>query len=117
MFDIMYVEEGIGLVVIQVDIYQCIIVIDVLENCEEQLVLINLEMLEKDGEIGIEEGCLFIFEQCVLVLCVEKVKIWVLECDGKLFELEVDGLLVICIQYEMDYLVGKLFIDYLLLFK
>lgn len=62
MFETMYVEEGIGLVVIQVDIYQCIIVIDVSENCDEWLVLINLEFLEKSGEIGIEEGCLSIFE-------------------------------------------------------
>lgn len=117
MFEMMYVEEGIGLVVMQVDIYQWIIVIDVLENCDECLVFINLELLEKSGEMGIEEGCLLILEQCVLVLCVEKVKICVLDCDGNLFEFEVDGLLVICIQYEMDYLVGKFFIDYLLLLK
>ena len=57
MFDTMYAEEGIGLAATQVDIHQRIIVIDVSENREEQLVLINPEMLEKDGETGIEEGC------------------------------------------------------------
>ncbi|MDR8438694.1 peptide deformylase, partial [Acinetobacter baumannii] len=56
MFDTMYAEEGIGLAATQVDIHQRIIVIDVSENREEQLVLINPEMLEKDGETGIEEG-------------------------------------------------------------
>ncbi|HBY5428380.1 TPA: peptide deformylase, partial [Klebsiella pneumoniae] len=52
MFDTMYAEEGIGLAATQVDIHQRIIVIDVSENREEQLVLINPEMLEKDGETG-----------------------------------------------------------------
>ena len=56
MFDTMYAEEGIGLAATQVDIHQRIIVIDVSENREEQLVLINPEMLEKDGETGIEEA-------------------------------------------------------------
>ena len=60
MFDTMYAEEGIGLAATQVDIHQRIIVIDVSENREEQLVLINPEMLEKDGETGIEEGCQFL---------------------------------------------------------
>ena len=114
MFDTMYAEEGIGLAATQVDIHQRIIVIDVSENREEQLVIINPEMLEKDGETGIEEGCLSIPEQRALVPRAEKVKIRALDRDGKLFELEeADGLLAICIQHEMDHLVGKLFIDHL----
>lgn len=113
MFDTMYAEEGIGLAATQVDIHQRIIVIDVSENREEQLVLINPELLEKDGETGIEEGCLSIPEQRALVPRAEKVKIRALDRDGKPFELEADGLLAICIQHEMDHLVGKLFIDYL----
>lgn len=112
MFDTMYAEEGIGLAATQVDIHQRIIVIDVSENREEQLVLINPELLEKDGETGIEEGCLSIPEQRALVPRAEKVN-RALDRDGKPFELEADGLLAICIQHEMDHLVGKLFIDYL----
>ncbi|MGS3543253.1 peptide deformylase [Klebsiella pneumoniae] len=80
---------------------------------KSSLVLINPEMLEKDGETGIEEGCLSIPEQRALVPRAEKVKIRALDRDGKPFELEADGLLAICIQHEMDHLVGKLFIDYL----
>lgn len=74
MFETMYAEEGIGLAATQVDIHQRIIVIDVSENRDEQLVLINPELLEKDGETGIEEGCLSIPEQRALVPRAEKVK-------------------------------------------
>jgi peptide deformylase len=113
MFDTMYAEEGIGLAATQVDIHQRIIVIDVSENREGRLVLINPELLEKSGETGIEEGCLSIPEQRALVPRAEKIKIRALDRDGKPFELEADDLLAICIQHEMDHLVGKLFIDYL----
>ncbi len=112
MFETMYAEEGIGWRQ-QVDIHQRIIVIDVSENRDERLVLINPELLEKSGETGIEEGCLSIPEQRALVPRAEKVKIRALDRDGKPFELEADGLLAICIQHEMDHLVGKLFMDYL----
>ncbi len=87
--------------------------IDVSENRDERLVLINPELLEKEGETGIEEGCLSIPEQRALVPRAERVKIRALDRDGKSYELEADGLLAICIQHEMDHLVGKLFIDYL----
>ncbi|EOZ7263217.1 peptide deformylase [Salmonella enterica subsp. enterica serovar Kentucky] len=113
MFETMYAEEGIGLAATQVDIHQRIIVIDVSENRDERLVLINPELLEKSGETGIEEGCLSIPEQSALVPRAEKVKIRALDRDGNPFELEANGLLAICIQHEMDHLVGKLFIDYL----
>ena len=93
--------------------HQRIIVIDVSENRDEQLVLINPELLEKDGDTGIEEGCLSIPEQRALVPRAERVKIRAIGRDGNPFELEADGLLAICIQHEMDHLVGKLFIDYL----
>ncbi|GAA0489840.1 MULTISPECIES: peptide deformylase [Tatumella] len=113
MFETMYAEEGIGLAATQVDIHQRIIVIDVSENREQQLVLINPELLEKSGETGIEEGCLSIPEQRALVPRAERVKIRALNRDGESYELETDGLLAICIQHEMDHLMGKLFVDYL----
>lgn len=113
MFDTMYEEEGIGLAATQVDIHQRIIVIDVSEERNERLVLINPELLEKSGDTGIEEGCLSIPETRALVSRAEHIKIRALNRDGESFELETDGLLAICIQHEMDHLVGKLFIDYL----
>ncbi|EFE97403.1 peptide deformylase [Serratia odorifera] len=113
MFDTMYAEEGIGLAATQVDIHQRIIVIDVSETRDQRLVLINPELLEQSGETGIEEGCLSIPEQRALVPRAEKVKIRALDYNGNSFELAADDLLAICIQHEMDHLVGKLFVDYL----
>ncbi|PWC14821.1 peptide deformylase [Brenneria roseae subsp. roseae] len=113
MFDTMYEEEGIGLAATQVDIHQRIIVIDVSEERDQRLVLINPELLEKSGDTGIEEGCLSIPETRALVPRAERVKVRALDREGNAFELEADGLLAICIQHEMDHLVGKLFIDYL----
>ncbi|AFJ45450.1 peptide deformylase [Shimwellia blattae] len=113
MFETMYAEEGIGLAATQVDIHQRIIVIDISEHHNQQLVLINPELLEKSGETGIEEGCLSVPEQRALVPRAEKVKIRALDRDGNTFELEADDLLAICIQHEMDHLMGKLFVDYL----
>ena len=97
----------------KVDIHQRIIVIDVSEDRDQQLVLINPELLEKSGETGIEEGCLSIPEQRALVPRAERVKVRALDREGNPFELEADDLLAICIQHEMDHLVGKLFVDYL----
>ena len=113
MFETMYAEEGIGLAATQVDIHQRIIVIDVSEDREDQLVLINPEILEQSGSTGIEEGCFSLFGSRVLVPRAEWVKVRALDRHGKPFELEADDLLAICIQHEMDHLVGKLFVDYL----
>ncbi|MGL9774799.1 MAG: peptide deformylase [Sodalis sp. (in: enterobacteria)] len=113
MFETMYAEEGIGLAATQVDIHQRIIMIDVSESRDQRLVLINPELLEKSGETGIDEGCLSIPDQRGFVPRAEKVKVRALDRDGNSFELEADDLLAICIQHEMDHLVGKLFVDYL----
>lgn len=113
MFETMYAEEGIGLAATQVDIHQRIIVIDVSESRDNRLVLINPELLEKSGETGIDEGCLSIPDQSGVVPRAGNVKVRSLGYDGNSFELEADDLLAICIQHEMDHLVGKLFVDYL----
>ncbi len=113
MFETMYAEEGIGLAATQVDIHQRIIVIDISEDREDQLVLINPEILEQSGSTGIEEGCLSVPGSRALVPRAEWVKVRALDRHGKAFELEADDLLAICIQHEMDHLVGKLFVDYL----
>ncbi|ENN8405393.1 TPA: peptide deformylase [Proteus mirabilis] len=113
MFETMYLEEGIGLAATQVDIHQRIIVIDISETRDQKLVLINPELLEQEGDTGIEEGCLSIPEQRAFVPRAERVKVRALDYNGQPFELEADDLLAICIQHEMDHLVGKLFVDYL----
>ena len=111
MFETMYLEEGIGLAATQVDIHQRIIVIDISETRDQKLVLINPELLDQEGDTGIEEGCLSIPEQRAFVPRAERVKVRALDYNGQPFEVEADDLLAMCIQHEMDHLVGQLFVD------
>ncbi len=113
MFETMYLEEGIGLAATQVNIHKRIIVIDTSENHDQPIVLINPELIEKRGETGIEEGCLSVPECRAFVPRAEWVKVRAQDRHGEYFEIETDGLLAICLQHEMDYLAGKLFVDYL----
>lgn len=113
MFETMYAADGIGLAATQVDIHQRLIVIDVSEHHRQRLVLINPELLDKSGETSINEGCLSIPGQHCFVPRAAKVIVRALDSNGNSFELEAKDLLAICIQHEMDHLVGKLLVDYL----
>ncbi|CUR53660.1 Peptide deformylase [Serratia symbiotica] len=113
MFDTMYSKEGIGLAATQVNIHQCIIVIDISENHQNNLVLINPKILKSSGQISIEEGCLSIPQERIIVPRAANIQIQTFDINGKCFQLEAKNLLSICIQHEMDHLIGKLFIDYL----
>lgn len=113
MIETMYADEGIGLAATQVDIHQQIIVIDVSENHDEVYVIINPEVINKEGETGIEEGCLSVPDYRAFVPRSEKIKIKALDRYGQAYEIEADDLLSICIQHEMDHLKGVLFVDYL----
>ena len=113
MFETMYAEEGIGLAATQVDIHLRLIVMDVSEDRAEQLVLINPEILTQSGSTGIEEGCLSVPGARALVERSELVTVRAQGVKGETFEFEADELLAICIQHEMDHLIGKLFVDYL----
>lgn len=113
MFETMYQAPGIGLAAIQVDIQHQIIVIDASSDKNQPLCLINAEILHREGEEEMEEGCLSIPDVYETVTRAERVKVRALDRDGQPFELETGGLLAVCIQHEMDHLAGKLFIDYL----
>ena len=113
MFETMYLEEGIGLAATQVNIHKRLVVVDTSENRDQPMVFINPELLEKRGETGIEEGCLSVPECRAFVPRAEWIKVRALDRHGEPFEIEADGLLAICLQHEMDHLVGKLFVDYL----
>ncbi|UDG79117.1 Peptide deformylase [Candidatus Ecksteinia adelgidicola] len=117
MFETMYEKEGIGLAATQVNIHQQIIVIDISTSRNQPLTLINPELLYKSGETSISEGCLSIPAYRALIPRFSHVNIYALDRNGKPFELEAEDLLSICIQHEMDHLIGKLFIDYLSSFK
>ncbi len=113
MFETMYEAPGIGLAATQVNVAQRIVVIDISEEHDEPLCFINPEILEREGEEQMEEGCLSVPGFFESVTRAERVKVRALDCDGKPFELDADGLLAVCIQHEIDHLDGKLFVDYL----
>jgi peptide deformylase len=113
MFETMYDAPGIGLAAVQVDVYKQIIVMDVSQAKNQPICMINAEILAKEGEEEMEEGCLSIPGVLENVKRAERVTVRALNRDGEPFELAADGLLAVCIQHEMDHLVGKLFVDYL----
>lgn len=113
MFETMYTAPGIGLAAIQVNILKQIIVIDLSEDKNQPLCLINPEILESHGEEKMEEGCLSVPGIYEKVKRAETIKVRFLDRDGKTIEREISGLLSVCIQHEMDHLIGKLFVDYL----
>ena len=113
MFETMYDAPGIGLAAIQINVPQRVIVIDISEDKSEPLCLINPEILEKEGEESMDEGCLSVPEIYETVTRAEKIRVRALDRDGKSFEMDTDGLLAVCIQHEIDHLDGKLFVDYL----
>ncbi|WWP01495.1 MAG: peptide deformylase [Candidatus Dasytiphilus stammeri] len=113
MLETMYERDGIGLAATQVNLPQQIIVIDISTLRNEPLVLINPEFLEKTGSISLEEGCLSIPQQRAFIPRSKTVKIMALDLQNHPFTIEANNLMAVCIQHEMDHLVGKLFIDYL----
>lgn len=113
MTETMYAAAGIGLAATQVDVHQRVIVIDVSEARDQLHVFINPEIIANSGESDYQEGCLSvpgIFEK---VKRAENISIRAMNLDGDLFELNASGLFAVCIQHEMDHLMGRVFIEYL----
>src|SRR5512134_1537414 len=113
MAETMYAAPGIGLAATQVDVHKRVIVLDVSDTRDQLLVLINPEILVREGEQECEEGCLSVPGVYDVVKRAEKVKVRALNRDGQPFELAAEGLLAVCIQHEMDHLEGKVFVEYL----
>ncbi len=113
MFETMYAAPGIGLAATQVDVHQRLLVIDVSADQSEPYVLINPEIIEKDGVTVTEEGCLSVPGYYEEVERAEHIRVKFTDRNGDDVEMEAEGLLAVCIQHEMDHLEGKLFVDYL----
>ena len=113
MFETMYDAPGIGLAATQVNFHQRLIVVDVSEECNEPICLINPEIIEKNGEIEWEEGCLSVPNYYESVKRANEIKVSALNELGQSFEIEVSEMLAVCIQHEMDHLNGILFVDHL----
>ena len=113
MFKTMYEAPGIGLAATEVDHHERIIVIDITNDKSNPICLINPEIIEKDGEIEWEEGCLSVPKYYESVKRANKIKVRALNEMGETYEIEADELLSVCIQHEMDHLNGILFVDHL----
>jgi len=113
MAQTMYAAPGIGLAATQVDVHKRIIVIDTSETKDQLLVLINPEIIAREGVQFCEEGCLSLPGIYEPVERSERVTVRALDRDGKPFTLVADKLLAICVQHEMDHLEGKVFVEYL----
>jgi peptide deformylase len=114
MFETMHDTQGIGLAATQVDVHERLIVIDVSEGRDQPLVLINPEIVWASPETKInDEGCLSVPGIYDGVERHERVHVRALDGAGKERLIEAEGLLAICIQHEMDHLLGKVFVEYL----
>lgn len=113
MLETMYDAAGVGLAATQVDVHERVAVLDVSESRDEPMILINPEIVAREGSQRSTEGCLSIPGYQDLVDRAEWVRVSALNSDGEPFELEADGLLAICLQHEIDHLQGRLFLDHL----
>lgn len=113
MLETMYAAPGIGLAAIQVNVPKRVIVIDVSDDQSEPRVLINPEILDKQGIESMQEGCLSVPGIFETVQRADHIRVRYLDRDGNRVETEAEGLLAVCIQHEIDHLDGKLFVDYL----
>jgi peptide deformylase len=113
MLETMYAAPGIGLAATQVDVHERVIVIDISKEHNEPLVLVNPEILSREGEASTEEGCLSVPNIFDEVKRAAKVRVRAQDRNGTSFERDFDDILGVCIQHEMDHLEGRLFVDYL----
>jgi peptide deformylase len=111
MAETMYAAPGIGLAATQVDVHRRIIVIDISDTRDQLRTFINPEILEASGEAESEEGCLSVPGIYEKVVRAQAVTVRALDAEGQAFTMEVEGLLAVCIQHEMDHLVGKVFVE------
>ncbi|MEZ5564240.1 MAG: peptide deformylase [Gammaproteobacteria bacterium] len=113
MLETMYAAPGVGLAATQVDRHVRLVVIDISEERNEAHVLINPEILVREGKETSDEGCLSVPGVTEGVERAAHIRVKALDTAGKVVEFDADGLLGVCIQHELDHLDGKLFVDYL----
>jgi peptide deformylase len=114
MLETMYEAEGVGLAATQVDVHERVIVMDTSEGRDEPRVLINPELIATSDEMNEgEEGCLSVPTIYDKVRRHSRVTVRALGRDGQPYEFDAEGLLAVCVQHEMDHLMGKVFVEYL----
>lgn len=114
MFETMYDAKGVGLAATQVDVHERLIVMDVSDERDEPLVLINPEIVWTSAQSRVnEEGCLSVPGIYDGVERFDAVRVTALDGAGAPCTIEAEGMLAVCIQHEMDHLLGKVFVEYL----
>jgi peptide deformylase len=114
MLETMYANDGVGLAATQVDVHERVIVMDTSDSRDQPRVLINPELIARSDEmVQGEEGCLSVPQVYDKVARHARVTVRAQGRDGAVFEREVEGLEAVCVQHEMDHLVGKVFVEYL----
>lgn len=114
MAETMYAAPGVGLAATQVDVHERLIVVDVSETKDRLHVLVNPEIVWASDETAVcEEGCLSVPGIYDEVRRPAKVRVRAQDVQGETFELDCEGLLAVCVQHEMDHLLGKVFVEYL----
>jgi len=113
MAETMYAAPGVGLAATQVDVHKRVIVIDISEARDDLHVFINPELVASDDRAEHEEGCLSVPGVYDRVTRAARITVRAQNERGEPFELATEGMLAVCIQHEMDHLIGKVFVDYL----
>jgi peptide deformylase len=114
MLETMYAAEGVGLAATQVDVHERVIVMDTSEGRDEPRVLINPELIARSEEMVFgDEGCLSVPTIYDKVSRHARVTVRALDRSGNTQEFDAEGLLSVCVQHEMDHLLGKVFVEYL----
>lgn len=113
MIETMYDADGIGLAATQVNVHKQFLVLDVSEAQDQPREYINPEIIEEEGAVTCEEGCLSVPTIYAEVKRAETVRVKAFDRHGEVFEEDLEGMHAICLQHEMDHLKGTLFVDYL----
>jgi peptide deformylase len=114
MLESMYAADGVGLAATQVDVHECVIVIDTSDARDQPRVLINPELVARSEDMTFtDEGCLSVPAIYDRVRRHARVTVRALGRNGEPQQFEAEGLLSVCVQHEMDHLLGKVFVDYL----
>ncbi len=114
MAETMYAAPGVGLAATQVNVHERVVVIDVSEEGDDLLALINPEIIWKSDDKQVyEEGCLSVPGVYDKVERSASIRVRALNEQGEAFEFDAEGLLAVCVQHELDHLLGKVFVEYL----
>ncbi len=114
MLETMYAADGVGLAATQIDVHERVIVIDTSDSRDEPRVLINPELIAMSSEMSVsDEGCLSVPAIYDKIERHQRVTVKALDRAGKAYQFDADGLLSVCVQHEMDHLMGKVFVEYL----